>query len=154
MISPELLRRYPFFAWLNDSQLKAIAMITDELTYEKGATFFKEGDPADAAYLLISGEVDLLFSVGDENGSDRKEFLIDEINVGELFGISTFVEPYLFTATSRASQPCNVLCIQGVGLRALCESDQRLAYLLMKQIAKAYAERLRFTRIQLVAARA
>ena len=36
MVSPELLRRYPFFAMLNDEQLKAIAMIAREQTYGQG----------------------------------------------------------------------------------------------------------------------
>ena len=52
MISPELLRRYPFFGPLNDTQLKAIAMIADEVTIEKGVTLFKEKEPAVAMYLL------------------------------------------------------------------------------------------------------
>jgi hypothetical protein len=51
MISPELLRRYPFFAKLDDSQLKAIAMITPELNDEKGMTFHREGDPGRAVTL-------------------------------------------------------------------------------------------------------
>lgn len=154
MISPELLRRYPFFGRLDDSQLKAIAMITDDRAFEKGDTFFKEGDPADSVFMLINGEVELFFSAGDENEAYRKELLVDEINVGEPFGISALMEPYLFTSTARASQPCRVLQIQGAGLRALCEIDQRMAYVLMQQIAKAYVERLRYTRIQLAAARA
>jgi len=30
MISPELLRRFPFFNFMNDAQLKAVAMIAEE----------------------------------------------------------------------------------------------------------------------------
>ncbi len=41
MISPELLRRYPFFGFLGDAQLKAIAMIAEESTYEKDQPIFE-----------------------------------------------------------------------------------------------------------------
>ncbi len=153
MISPEVLRRYPFFARLDDNQLKAIAMITEELTFDKNENIFKEGDSADALYLLTSGDVDLFCCADDDSKTYQNEYSVGEINVGEPFGISTLMDPFLFTSTARASQPSSALRIQGAGLRAMCELDQRMAYLLMKQIAKAYAERLRFTRIQLVAAR-
>ncbi len=36
MISPELLRRYPFFGTLSEEQLRQIAMIAEEQTYEAG----------------------------------------------------------------------------------------------------------------------
>ena len=35
MVSPELLRRYPFFALLDDDQLQAVAMITQEKKLSK-----------------------------------------------------------------------------------------------------------------------
>lgn len=155
MISPELLRRYPFFANLNDSQQKAIAMIAEERIYDTGATFFEEGKPADAIYLLLTGGVDLYFKVGSEYGSKSdKEFPVDEINVGEPFGISALIDPFIFTSTARASQKSRVIWIGGTALRALCERDPRMAYILVQHIARAFAERLRFSRIQLAAARA
>jgi hypothetical protein len=43
MISPELLRRYPFFGLLTEAQLKAIAMIAQETNFTDGTQIFKEG---------------------------------------------------------------------------------------------------------------
>ncbi len=45
MISPELLRRYPFFGSLTDDQLKAIAMIAKEKTYTKDTILIKREFP-------------------------------------------------------------------------------------------------------------
>ena len=47
MISPELLRRHPFFSPFNDRQLKALAMISEGENVEAGQTIIKEGHPAD-----------------------------------------------------------------------------------------------------------
>ncbi|MGE5222394.1 MAG: Crp/Fnr family transcriptional regulator [Omnitrophica WOR_2 bacterium] len=153
MISPELLRRYPFFARLDDAQLKVIAMISQEQVIEKGTVLFQEGQPADAIYLLEKGGIDLYFTVAESGGSASREYLVDEIDAGEVFGISSLIDPYILTSNARASQYSRIVCIQGAGLRKACEKDQHMAYLLMQQVAKAFAERLHYCRIQLAAAR-
>ena len=66
MVSPELLRRYPYFGQLNDDQLKAIAMIAEEKTYPKGVLLVKENCSASKLMLLVEGDVDLIYSGGGE----------------------------------------------------------------------------------------
>jgi hypothetical protein len=41
MISPEMLRRYAYFAGIQDESLKAVAMISDERTAASGAVLFR-----------------------------------------------------------------------------------------------------------------
>jgi hypothetical protein len=41
MVSPELLRRFPFFGFMNEKQLKAVAMIADEFPLENEKTSWK-----------------------------------------------------------------------------------------------------------------
>jgi CRP-like cAMP-binding protein len=154
MVSPELLRRYPFFGGLDDQQIKSLAMITEECLVEKAEILFQEGQPANAIYLLLSGAVDLFF-VAEGNGPGRtREFIVDEINSGETFGISALIDPHIFTSSARVAVKSRVLRMDGVELRKLCEADLRMAYMLMHQIAKTFSERLRFIRIQLAACRA
>jgi CRP-like cAMP-binding protein len=155
MISPELLRRYPFFGFLDDSQLKAVAMIAEEISGEKGETLLETEKPAEALYLLIEGGIDLYYTVTErDNGAQVKEFYITEISPGEIFGISALIEPYQYTLTVRVAAPSRIIKIEAAALRALCEVDTRLAYGLMRQTAKAAMSRLHDTRIQLAAARA
>ncbi|MCC7353464.1 MAG: cyclic nucleotide-binding domain-containing protein [Anaerolineae bacterium] len=154
MISPELLRRYPFFALLDDPHQKAIAMITDEVSFANREVIFKENQPAQALYLLLEGSIDLYFTVEEEYRPElRKEFVVGEINPGEPFAISALIEPYVLTSSARAANASRVLKIDAAALRALCEVDCRLGYTLMKHAAKAALERLHFTHVQLAAAR-
>ena len=98
MISPEILRRYPFFGSLSDAQIKAMAMIAEEETISKGAVICEEGKPARAFYLLVDGGVSLYYKSDEEfNPKSRKDFLVGEINPGEVFAISALVEPYKYT---------------------------------------------------------
>jgi len=153
MISPELLRRYPFFGTLSDEQLRNIAMIADEETYDEGKILLKEKTPADDLFLLIKGSVDLLFKVEEEYHPERhKEFLVGEINPGEIFGISALIEPHEYTSTVRTASPAQVIHIDGRALREHCETDPTLACHLYAQAARLALERLNATRVQLAAA--
>ena len=148
MVSPELLRRYPFFSMLNDEQLKAIAMIAQEKTYPKDTLLVKENCPANVLMLLLDGDVDLIYSGGGEGA-------ICNALVGSIApGISSLIEPYTFISSARCTMPVRVVEIEGAALRALMAVDQKLGYALMCNTAAAVLERLKYTQVELAAARA
>ncbi len=148
MISPELLRRYPFFGSLTAEQLKQIAMMSDEVSLAAGTTVLQEGKPAQDVYILMEGAVDVFFPV-----SQDKEFFVTEINPGDAFGISAMVEPYKVTTSVRTSKASRVIRISSIELRNACALDKEMASAVYLQIAKSALERLDATRVQLVAAR-
>ena len=85
MISPEVLRRYPFFSFMNHVQLHEVSMITEEKKLEAGAVVFTSGEPANALYLLREGGVELHCIVTDERGMEREQdFLVGMVNPGEM----------------------------------------------------------------------
>lgn len=56
----ELLRSVPLFANIEPSKLKLLAFTSERLTFPKGQNVFKQGDPGDAAYVIISGNADVI----------------------------------------------------------------------------------------------
>lgn len=70
MISPELLRRYSFFSFLDDSQLIALALVAEEFTFERDEKIFDKGDRADALYFLINGSVGLYYPGGGKRADN------------------------------------------------------------------------------------
>jgi CRP/FNR family cyclic AMP-dependent transcriptional regulator len=152
MISPELLRRYTFFAHLNDAQLHQLAIIGEEISLEDGQVVFEEGQPANWLYFLLEGGVDLSYTVSEAyRKADRKEISVCEINVGEPFGISTLIEPHVLTSTAHCSGHCRVIRFAGGVLNQALVEDQSLEALMMRKMAKTAIERLHDTRIQLAA---
>jgi CRP-like cAMP-binding protein len=152
MVSPELLRRYPFFGGLTDEQLKMLSLIATEESIDKGATIFEECAQADKLFLLSEGSVDLYYRSIDESHPEKlREFSVGEINPGEVFGTSALVEPYALNATARAAQKCRVIVIDAAGLRKLLEQDTDLSNKLLMQIVMALKERLIALRVQLAA---
>jgi len=153
MVSPELLRRYPFFAFMTHPQQQEVAMISDEIEVPANTILFAIEEKADALYLLMNGSIDLHYVVLDENlPALRKDFLIGTINPGEVFSISAMIEPYVLTSTAVTTQPCSLLKIDAAALRDLSDQDHDLAYGLQKQLARTTMERLHATRVLLAAA--
>ena len=140
---------------MGEAQLKAVAMIAEELTYEKDEVIVEAGKPADRFFFLIDGDV-AYYSVAttEHDPSYKKEYFIAEINPGEIFGISSLIEPYLYTANLKADKVSRVIKINATSLRALCEVDAKLNCGMQSAVAKAAMERLEYTRVQLVAAKA
>lgn len=155
MISPEVLRRYPFFSFMSHDQLRDVAMITDEVSFERGQFLFNIDEKASYCYLLLNGAVDLHYIVVDEHDPGlRKEFVVGTINPGEVLGISAVVEPYIYMATAIAVNDSWLVRTDAVALRELCLADASLDYGIQRMMAKATRERLHATRILLAAATA
>jgi len=153
MISPEILRRYPFFGSLDFNQLKEIAIISDTVTYSKGETILNECDPADSLYLILEGLVDLYYRSSSEEGKQPpKELNAGEISPGEFLGISSLIKPYVYNATARVSKDTRAIKFDSVELRKLCDSDSLLGYRIMTMLAQEAIERLVAVRVQLAAA--
>lgn len=152
MVSPELLRRYPFFAMLSDEQLKAIAIIADEKSYPKDSLLVKEDNEANKLILLLDGDVDLIYSGGGEGAITNA--LVGSIAPGEMLGVSSIIEPYKYISSARATMAVKVVEIDGAAVRALMQVDKLLGYALMSNVAAAVLERLKYTQVELAAARA
>jgi CRP-like cAMP-binding protein len=155
MISPELLRRYPFFSPFTDAEQKEIAMFAQELELPAGETLFEIDQPAEHLYLLVSGGVDLYdVAVDRQDNSLIKTFFVGEIDPGEILAFSSLVAPYKLTATARVSAPSRLVKFDALALRQFADEHPDFAYRLMHQIARLVIERLNETRVLLAAATA
>ncbi len=155
MISPELLRRYPFFGFVTDAQVRALAMISEEVNVEAGESVFEPDTPANALYLFVQGSLDEVFVVIDRDDPHlKKEFFLSEMNPGDVIGLQSLVPPYVHSVAARATARSLLVKVDSVALRALCEADADFARGLMTQLATAAMVKLNDAHAQLAAARA
>ena len=56
----ELLRRIPFFAEIEPAKLKLLAFMSERVGFDAGKILCRQGDPADAAYLIIDGDAEII----------------------------------------------------------------------------------------------
>ncbi len=144
MISPELLRRYPYFANISEEALKEVAMISEEISAAAGSTLYKQGDPADSLFIITEGEMDLQYELG--NGELRT---VDTVVAGDLAVWSSVVEPYRCTASGTLRKDTKLIAINAPKLRELMESNHDLGYRLLLSVTKLLATRLEGARVQL-----
>lgn len=144
MISPEVLRRYPYFAGISDESLTQLAMIAEEKTVPANTVLFREGDPASHLSVILKGEVNIQYVLGNDELRT-----VDTLVEGDLLMWSALVEPYKTTATGTTTKETHLVRIDGVKLRTLCAQEPILGYRLMTQVAKLLANRLEGARVQL-----
>jgi len=56
----ELLRKIPLFAKVDLAKLKLLAFASERAVFAPGENLFLQGDPGDAAYIIIDGEAEVL----------------------------------------------------------------------------------------------
>ena len=162
MISPELIRRYPFFAGLEEEQIVTLAQVADEVAVEVGHYFFHEGDKLNIFYLVVEGEVAVTIEVPDQAVEQKvsgqltgklqtKDIVISTVGPGEVFAWSGLVPPHESTASAMANGACRVIAFDGIALREKFEEDCRFGYIMMQKAAEVSRGRLRDLRIESLA---
>jgi len=56
----ELLRRIPMFARVEPAKLKLLAFASERLTFAPSQELFHQGDMADAAYIIVAGDAEVI----------------------------------------------------------------------------------------------
>ena len=153
MISPEILRKYTFFGFLDDESLGKVAMLAEEVTYNAGASVFTGSDKAKTLYLLTEGDIDMRYYVEDTTVSGKsKEFSVGEVNPGEPFGLSSLMGKQEYTATAVTINGCKCIQLDAVKMLSMAGENPQMGYRMMQQLAIATFERLDHVRVQFVAA--
>ena len=164
MVSPELLRRYPFFAGLNHDQLRVLAMTADEMDAKAGHRFFVEGARVDAFYFVIEGDVGIVFKVpasGVKQSVARQltgelemaEVIISHVGPGEQFGWSALTGDGDATADAVAQTDCKVVVFDLEQMLSKLDADPVLARMILQQVLRTVRQRLNDLRVECLSAR-
>jgi CRP-like cAMP-binding protein len=78
----EVLKRIPLFANFEPAKLKLLAFASERMTFAAGQTVCAQGDAGDTAYVIISGEADVIVNTPD--GPVTVAVLKDNAFVGEI----------------------------------------------------------------------
>jgi uncharacterized membrane protein len=100
---PEILRVVPIFALLDDDERAVLAEHVEVRTFAPRQRIYKIGDPADTAYVVISGSVQV--TTIDE---DQQDVLFDQPGSGEFFGFASMLDrtPHQTTAIALEESVC------------------------------------------------
>jgi CRP-like cAMP-binding protein len=163
MISPELIRRYPFFAEFDMEQIVTLAKAGEEVAIEAGQFIFRQGDELDHFFLVVDGKVGILIDqsggdvsyvnkMADTGGVIELGNVVSTAGPGEVFGWSGFVLPHTATSSAQAMTTSQLISFDCRELRREFEKDCRFAYLMMQKMAQVIRDRLRDLRVESLSA--
>lgn len=146
MVSPELLRRFTCFSGASEQILKQVAMLSEEKNAQAGDVLFREGEDATHLHIVVEGEVDVQYVLGD--GSYQT---VDTLIAGDLMLWSSLVEPHTTHSMGVARTNVKLVAIDAPKLRELMQAEPQLGYLVMRALASAISNRLHGARLQIAA---
>ena len=77
----ELLRRVPIFSEIEPARLKLLAFMSERVGFDAGKRLMQQGDPADAAYLIIDGHAEVILET--PNGP----LIVATVGADEIVGV-------------------------------------------------------------------
>lgn len=146
MVSPELLRRFTCLSGASEQILKQVAMLSEEKNARAGDVLFREGEDATHLHIVVEGEVDIQYVLGD--GSYQT---VDTLIAGDLMLWSSLVEPHTTHSMGVARTNVKLVAIDAPKLRELMQAEPQLGYLVMSALAAAIANRLHGARLRIAA---
>jgi CRP-like cAMP-binding protein len=140
----DLCHEYPLFSELSAEQMYAVRQLCREECFYPGYTLFEDGEAATKMYVLVDGEIEVFFAIG-EAGMVQ----VDRVGAGEIFGCSALVPPYVHTSTARPKTRVEVLELDAAALRKLFEDDPRLAVSIQQYVIQCLLARIVDFRLEL-----
>ena len=147
MVSPEMLRRYPYFAGVDADGLVFLAKAAQEVTAEAGEFFFREGDTLDKTYIVVEGEVAIVATLPGGN----REVIISTVGPGEVFAWSGLVPPHEATSSAKAVAASRVIALDCPQLRTRFDEDRALGYTMMLRLAQVMRDRINDMHMETIA---
>jgi CRP-like cAMP-binding protein len=132
------LRNIGLFGALSDDVLDYLSTLLTVETPSAGATLFREGEDANAMFVVISGEVEVL-----KKSKRNVEARVAVLGPGDWFGEMSIVDIQPRSATVRALAPSRLLRVSSADLDALYRHDLRSYAIIILNLARELSRRLR-----------
>ncbi len=107
-----LLERLDIFAAASRPMLERLAAVASDVEFRSGAEIVREGEPADALYVLVDGEVEVS-ARGEHGGPER---FVRAMSAPSYFGEIGVLQQIPRTASVRAVSACHCERIEGADL--------------------------------------
>jgi signal transduction histidine kinase len=133
----DLLHRVPAFEGLPDDQIAWFLSQSQELPLKAGDTYARQGEPADAMFVLLEGEFQW-------RGELAGESFVLAIKAGEVTGTLPFSRMKQFTLTGRAVTEARVLRFPAALFSELVQKMPELATRLVGVMSDRIREATRF----------
>jgi CRP/FNR family transcriptional regulator, cyclic AMP receptor protein len=125
----ELLRRVPIFAEIEPAKLKLLAFMSERIGFDPGKRLVQQGDPADAAYLIIDGHAEVILE------TPAGPVVVATLGANETVGEMGILGDVPRNATVRAKDRLIVLRISKDPFMRMVREFPNMAVSIMRELA-------------------
>ena len=125
----EVLRRIPLFAKIEPARLKLLAFTSEHVEFLEGDELCRQGDPGDAAYILLEGSAEIL--VDTQHGPVK----VASVGRNDIVGEIAILCDVPRTATVRAEGRLVALRVSKDGFFNLVNQFPQIAVEIMSELA-------------------
>ena len=145
MINPEELKAFQALEDLSDDKLEKLAAIAKEVHYVQNDVVFRECEIGDALYFLKQGKILL-----ERDIKPKVTLALGAVHPGMPFGWTSLKSKGLYSWSAVCDEDSTVFVFDVDELRNLCDLDNVLGYLLLKNLMINIKSRLDFRTEQLL----
>jgi CRP-like cAMP-binding protein len=127
----EALRKTPLFFDLPPEDMDRIGGISAMRRYGKREAIFREGDPADGFFVVVSGSVKVF-----KLSADGKEQVLHILEAGQSFAEATIFEGGRFPASAEALGDCDLLFLPKRPFIELLEKNPKMAVRMLGSLSR------------------
>lgn len=133
----DLLRAHPLFADADSEAIAELAGCALNVHFRPGEVVFREGDEADAVYLLRSGRVAVQL-----HRPGGGPIVVDTVEHDEVVGWSWLVPPFRWGTDAVAVVGTSAMRLDAGCVRGKCAENPAVGYAFLQAIAQTLAHRL------------
>jgi CRP/FNR family transcriptional regulator, cyclic AMP receptor protein len=130
----DALRRVPMFAEIEPAKLKLLAFMCERVGFDPGDRLMKQGDLADAAYLIIDGHAEVILET--PNGP----LIVATVGVNEIVGVLGVLGNAPRAATVRAKDRLIALRIPKEPFMRMVREFPTIAVSIIQDLARRLAD--------------
>jgi CRP-like cAMP-binding protein len=146
-VDDKLIGKIPLFAGIERAELDAFLRVFQPVAVAPGASLVRQGQPADGAYIIESGDADVITALPGGG-----EAAVARLGPGSVLGEMALLDGGARSATVIARSPVASHFIERDGFRMLLAQRNRAAFTIQNRIARTLCQRLRELNAKIVAA--
>jgi CRP/FNR family cyclic AMP-dependent transcriptional regulator len=135
-----ILQNVELFFGLNESEISELLNLCHQRHYHSGQAIITQGDQGGELYIITDGFVEVQL---DKN-QHGEMITVVTLGIGQIFGEMALVDKGLRSATVRAGEePTVVQVIRRQAFEQLCEKNNHIGFVVMRNIASDLSFKLR-----------
>ena len=149
-ITARALKKVGLFQGLTNAEMGQVAKLCEEYTCNARELSVKQGEAQNAINIILKGRMRVETKLPSAP-RDKNDITIDALCVGEIYPWAALMNKPA-SASVRAMEPTKTLKLSVEKLMALCEGNNHIGYVVMKNLAFLISSRLTRHRLAMLSA--